>query len=88
MTAGEQAFGYDTATAIQPVCSDRTHEPRPLSTEPARRPGEGHTLLDVPLILAMRAAWVLQRHGMALGLHFDTGHLLAVNAPSQREPTQ
>jgi hypothetical protein len=48
VTAGEQASGSvqlgDLATAIHPVCSDRTHKPGPLATEPARRPGDGHTL--------------------------------------------
>src|SRR5262245_11817075 len=56
VAAGEQASGAiqlgDMATAIHSVCSDRTHKPGPLSTEPARRPGDSNALLDIAPILA------------------------------------
>ena len=83
--AGSVQLG-DPATAIHPVCGDRTHKPGPLATEPARRPGDGDSLLDVAPILAIRAALVFQGHGMALGFDVDGRHLLAVPAPGQRKP--
>src|SRR5262249_26432339 len=90
VTAGEQASGSvqlgDPATAIHPVCSDRTHKPRPLSTEPARRPFDGDPLLDVAPILAIRAASVFQRYGVALGFDVDGRHPLALPGPGPREP--
>ena len=57
VAAGEQAPGPvqlgDAATAIHSVCSNRTHKPGLFSTEPARRPGDGDTLLDIAPILAI-----------------------------------
>ena len=54
MTASEQASGAvqlgDPATAIHSVCSDRTHKPGPLSTEPARRPFDGYSLHIAPIL--------------------------------------
>jgi hypothetical protein len=48
VTADDQPPGTvqlaDPATAIHPL-SDRTHEPGPLSTEPARRPFDADTAL-------------------------------------------
>jgi hypothetical protein len=71
VAAGEQAPGTvqlgDAATAINSVCSHRTHKPWPLATETARRPGDGDPLLNIAPVLAIRAASVFQRHGMALG---------------------
>ena len=90
VAAGEQAPGTvqlgDAATAINSVCSHRTHKPWPLATETARRPGDGDPLLNIAPVLAIRAASVFQRHGMALGFDVDGRHPLAVPGPGPRKP--
>jgi hypothetical protein len=82
MTAREQSPGSvelgDPTTAIHSVCSNRTHKPGPLATEPARRPRDGDALLHIAPILAIRAMPVFQHHGMALGFDVDGGCPLAV----------
>ena len=92
MTAREQSSGTvelgDPTTAIHSVCSNRTHKPGPFSTETARRPVDGDPLLDIAPILAIRAASVFQRHGMALGFDVDGRHPLAVAGPGPGKPTR
>jgi len=57
VAAGEQSPDAvqlgDAATAIHIICSNRTHKPGPLSTEPARRPFDGNSLLDIAPMLAI-----------------------------------
>src|SRR5262245_1791769 len=90
VTAGEQPPGTvqlgNATTAMHAVCSDRTYKPWPVATEPARRPGDGDPLLDIVPILAIRAASVFQRHGVALGFDVDRCNPLAVPAPCPGKP--